>query len=90
MLDRNPVQLQSLIGDFDTTANAFAREDKALGRAVGELPRTLRAAVPALDALDAALPPPARPSARRPRRSTRSCRSRGRRAASSPGGSCAG
>ena len=56
-LDRNSVQLQSLITDFDTTANAFARQDTALGQAVAELPHTLHAALPAFDALNAAFPP---------------------------------
>jgi phospholipid/cholesterol/gamma-HCH transport system substrate-binding protein len=56
-LDRNSVQLQSLITDFNTTANAFARQDGALSQAVAELPRTLRAGIPALAALNRAFPP---------------------------------
>jgi virulence factor Mce-like protein len=56
-LDRNSVQLKSLITDFNTTANAFAREDNNLRSAVAELPRTLRAAMPALAALNASFPP---------------------------------
>ena len=43
-LDRNREQLKSLVTDFNTTAAAFAREDDNLSAAIGELPRTLRAA----------------------------------------------
>jgi phospholipid/cholesterol/gamma-HCH transport system substrate-binding protein len=56
-LDSNPQSLKSLITDFNTTANAFARQNVALQNAVAELPRTLAAATPALNAVDAALPP---------------------------------
>ena len=56
-LDRNAVQLQSLITDLKTTAGAFAARDQDLERALGELPRTLRAGQPALKALNDALPP---------------------------------
>ena len=56
-LDRNPVQLKSLITDFNTTANAFAREQEALRASIAELPRTLRAAQPALASLNASFPP---------------------------------
>src|SRR5581483_7935842 len=56
-LDTHPQNLQSLITDFNTTANAFARQNVALQNAVGELPRTLAAATPALNALNAAFPP---------------------------------
>jgi phospholipid/cholesterol/gamma-HCH transport system substrate-binding protein len=56
-LDRNPAQLKSLITDFNTTAAAFAREQDNLRSALRELPRTLRAAMPALDALNEAFPP---------------------------------
>jgi phospholipid/cholesterol/gamma-HCH transport system substrate-binding protein len=55
-LDRSPVQLQNLITDFNTAANAFAREQGALTRAIAELPRTLRAGLPALAALNDAFP----------------------------------
>ncbi len=55
-LDRNAGQLKSLITDFHVTARAFAREDSNLQAAVRELPRTLRAAQPALGALNAAFP----------------------------------
>ena len=56
-LDRNAGQLKSLITDFNTTAGAFAREDDNLRSAIAELPRTLRAAQPALAALNASFPP---------------------------------
>ena len=56
-LDRNRSQLKSLVTDFNTTAAAFASQDANLNAAVGELPRTLRAAYPALGALNAAFPP---------------------------------
>ena len=56
-LDRNPERLKSLIVDFDTAAGAFAREAGSLERAIAELPRTLRAAQPALGELNRALPP---------------------------------
>ena len=56
-LDRHREQLKSLITDFNTTAAAFAREDGNLNAAVAELPRTLRAAYPALGALNESFPP---------------------------------
>ena len=56
-LDRNGERLKSLVTDFNTTAAAFARQDDNLGAAIGELPRTLRAAYPALGALNEAFPP---------------------------------
>jgi phospholipid/cholesterol/gamma-HCH transport system substrate-binding protein len=56
-LDRNAQQLKSLITDFNTTAGAFAREDDNLKLAIAELPRTLRAAQPALAALNESFPP---------------------------------
>ncbi|MGI8513331.1 MAG: MlaD family protein [Solirubrobacteraceae bacterium] len=55
-LDRDPAALKSLITDFNTTAAAFAVEQANLEGAVAELPRTLRAARPALGALNAAFP----------------------------------
>jgi phospholipid/cholesterol/gamma-HCH transport system substrate-binding protein len=55
-LDTNPPALESLITDFDTTAGAFARQRIALQSAVAELPKTLAAATPAFDALNAAFP----------------------------------
>jgi phospholipid/cholesterol/gamma-HCH transport system substrate-binding protein len=56
-LDRNSNQLKNLITDFNTTAGAFAREDSNLRAAIAELPRTLRAAQPALGALNESFPP---------------------------------
>ncbi|HEY8637946.1 MAG TPA: MlaD family protein [Solirubrobacteraceae bacterium] len=56
-LDRYPAQLQSLITDFNTTANAFAVRQSQLSAAIHELPRTLAAGIPALDALNNAFPP---------------------------------
>jgi ABC-type transporter Mla subunit MlaD len=55
--DAHPPNLENLITDFNTTANSFARENNALASAVAELPRTLAAATPAFDALNAAFPP---------------------------------
>jgi virulence factor Mce-like protein len=55
-LDRNPGQLKALITNFRQTAGAFARENQNLEAAIAELPRTLRAAQPALDALNRAFP----------------------------------
>ncbi len=51
-----PRRLRDLVADFRTTAGALADREAALTTAVGELPRTLRAATPALDALNAAFP----------------------------------
>jgi phospholipid/cholesterol/gamma-HCH transport system substrate-binding protein len=56
-LDAHPQNLKSLITDFNTTANAFARENVALRNTVIQLPRTLSAAIPAFNALNAAFPP---------------------------------
>ena len=56
-LDRDPEALKSLITDFNTTAAAFAAEQDNLEQTVAELPRTLRAAQPALLALNRAFPP---------------------------------
>jgi phospholipid/cholesterol/gamma-HCH transport system substrate-binding protein len=56
-IDAHPQNLQSLITDFNTTANAFARQNVALQQAVAELPRTLAAATPAFNALNASFPP---------------------------------
>ena len=56
-LDTHPEQLKSLITDFNTTAAAFAREQSALEQTVAELPRTERAAMPALSSLNRAFPP---------------------------------
>ena len=56
-LDAHPQNLQSLITNFNITADAFARQNVALQSAVAELPRTLAAAIPAFNALNAAFPP---------------------------------
>jgi phospholipid/cholesterol/gamma-HCH transport system substrate-binding protein len=56
-LNRNREQLKSLVTDFNTTAAAFAREEGDLRAAVDELPRTLRASMPALAALNESFPP---------------------------------
>jgi phospholipid/cholesterol/gamma-HCH transport system substrate-binding protein len=55
-LERDPGRLRSLIVDFNTTAAALADREGALATAVGELPSTLRAASPALNALNASFP----------------------------------
>ena len=56
-LNANPQSLGSLVTDFNTTAGAFARQSAALQDALAELPRTLSAAIPAFNALNASLPP---------------------------------
>ncbi len=56
-LGAHPENLQSLITNFNVTADAFARQNVALQSAVAELPRTLAAAIPAFNALNAAFPP---------------------------------
>jgi phospholipid/cholesterol/gamma-HCH transport system substrate-binding protein len=56
-LDANPQSLKTLITEFNRTANAFARQNVALQDSVAELPRTLSAAIPAFNALNAAFPP---------------------------------
>jgi phospholipid/cholesterol/gamma-HCH transport system substrate-binding protein len=56
-LDRNREQLKSLVTDFHTTAAAFAREEGNLRAAIGELPDTLQASMPALAALNESFPP---------------------------------
>jgi phospholipid/cholesterol/gamma-HCH transport system substrate-binding protein len=55
-LDRSPEQLKNLVTDFDTAAGAFAREAGSLEAAIAELPRTLRAAHPALGELNRSFP----------------------------------
>lgn len=55
-LDRDPQALKDLIVAFDATAGALADRDQDLRAAVAELPRALKAALPAFDALNAALP----------------------------------
>jgi phospholipid/cholesterol/gamma-HCH transport system substrate-binding protein len=56
-IDAHPPKLKSLITDFNTTANAFARRNIALEQTIAQLPRTLNAAMPAFNALNAAFPP---------------------------------
>ncbi|HZU40801.1 MAG TPA: MlaD family protein, partial [Solirubrobacteraceae bacterium] len=56
-LNQNPQALQNLVSDFNTTAAAFAREQANLQNAVRNLPATLRVAIPAFNALNAAFPP---------------------------------
>ncbi len=56
-LDTHPLQLENLITYFNRTANAFARENVALRNTIIQLPRTLSAAIPAFNALNAAFPP---------------------------------
>src|SRR3954454_20321040 len=55
-LDRNRQRLKDFITYFRRTAGAFARENTNLESAIAELPRTLRAAQPALAALNASFP----------------------------------
>ena len=55
-LDREPPQLQSLVADLNTTAHAFAVRDVQLEQAIGELPRTLAAGLPALRELNDSFP----------------------------------
>ena len=56
-IDAHPQNLESLVTNFNTTANAFARENAALENTLVQLPRTLSAAIPAFNALNAAFPP---------------------------------
>ncbi|MGH2892151.1 MAG: hypothetical protein ACRDPM_02620, partial [Solirubrobacteraceae bacterium] len=56
-LDTHPQNLENLITDFNTTASAFARQNSALEQTVAQLPKTLSAATPAFNALNAAFPP---------------------------------
>jgi phospholipid/cholesterol/gamma-HCH transport system substrate-binding protein len=55
-LDRHRESLKNLITNFRITAGAFARENTNLEAAIAELPRTLRAAQPALAALNRSFP----------------------------------
>jgi phospholipid/cholesterol/gamma-HCH transport system substrate-binding protein len=55
-IDESPRKLRSLVVDFNATTQALADRESSLTAAVGELPRTLRAATPALDELRAAFP----------------------------------
>ena len=53
-INTHPQVLQNLITNFNTTANAFARENVSLENAVAALPKTLQAAIPAFNALNSA------------------------------------
>ncbi len=55
-LDANPQQLRNLVTDFNTTAAALADREADLRRAVGELPGTLREALPTFTALNETFP----------------------------------
>jgi phospholipid/cholesterol/gamma-HCH transport system substrate-binding protein len=56
-LNRDPAALKGLVSDFATTAGAFASEQRNLGAAIDELPRTLRIGRTALGSLNRAFPP---------------------------------
>jgi phospholipid/cholesterol/gamma-HCH transport system substrate-binding protein len=56
-LGRNERALQELITNFRIFAGSFAAEDRALERAVAELPRVMDAADPAFAALNRSFPP---------------------------------
>jgi phospholipid/cholesterol/gamma-HCH transport system substrate-binding protein len=56
-LDAHPNNLKSLVTDFNLTAGAFASQQRALQNTVIQLPKTLAAAIPAFNALNAAFPP---------------------------------
>jgi ABC-type transporter Mla subunit MlaD len=56
-LDAHPQNLKNLVTDFNTTANAFARQSVALQSTLVNLPQTLAAAIPAFNALNASFPP---------------------------------
>ncbi len=53
-IDTHPQNLENLITNFNTTADAFARENVSLEQAVAALPKTLEAAIPAFNALNSA------------------------------------
>ena len=55
-LDRNEPALQGLVSNSNDVAGALAAEGEALERSVAELPGTLDAAMPTLDALNSSLP----------------------------------
>jgi virulence factor Mce-like protein len=55
-LDRSPARLKSLLTNFNVFAHSLAVEDDNLAATVRELPRTLEAASPALDSLNASFP----------------------------------
>jgi phospholipid/cholesterol/gamma-HCH transport system substrate-binding protein len=53
-INTHPQTLENLITNFNTTADAFARESVSLQNAVAALPKTLAAAIPAFNALNSA------------------------------------
>jgi phospholipid/cholesterol/gamma-HCH transport system substrate-binding protein len=53
-IDTHPQNLENLITNFNTTADAFARQSVSLQNAVAALPKTLAAAIPAFNALNSA------------------------------------
>ena len=53
-IDTHPQNLENLITNFNTTADAFARQSVSLQHAVAALPKTLAAAIPAFNALNSA------------------------------------
>jgi virulence factor Mce-like protein len=55
-LDRSPPRLKSFLVNFDRFAASLASERDNLQATIGELPRTLAAANPAFDSLNAAFP----------------------------------
>ncbi len=55
-LDRSPARLRSFLTSFNRTAAALAVESDLLEATIRELPRTLQAAGPALDELNASFP----------------------------------
>ncbi|MGI8802925.1 MAG: MlaD family protein [Solirubrobacteraceae bacterium] len=55
-VDADPRALRDLVANLDRTLTPLARENAALAAAIAELPRTLRAGIPALRALEAAFP----------------------------------
>ncbi len=54
--DADPRALQDLVTNLDRAVTPLAAENAALAAAINELPRTLRAGIPALDALEASFP----------------------------------
>ena len=56
-VDAHPQNIENLITDFNTTANAFATQNRALQDTIIQLPETLAAGIPAFNALNAAFPP---------------------------------
>ncbi|MGI8559599.1 MAG: MlaD family protein [Solirubrobacteraceae bacterium] len=55
-IDSSPPDLKGLLTNFNTVAGALATQNQALSDSILELPRTLGVGVPALRALNAALP----------------------------------